>query len=105
MPTIERIDGYAEELTAIRRDMHAHPELGFEEDRTVRHRRRTSWREWGIEVHRGVGNTGVVGVLGQRQRRQARSGCAPTWTPADARRTTDLRYRSTVPRPHARLRP
>jgi len=34
MPTIERIDGYAEELTAIRRDLHAHPEIGFEEVRT-----------------------------------------------------------------------
>ncbi len=28
------IEGYAEELTAIRRDLHAHPELGFEELRT-----------------------------------------------------------------------
>jgi len=34
MPTIDRIDGYAEELTAIRRDLHAHPEVGFEEVRT-----------------------------------------------------------------------
>ena len=34
MPTIDRIDGYADELTAIRRDLHAHPEIGFEEVRT-----------------------------------------------------------------------
>ena len=34
MPTIDRIQGYADELTAIRRDLHAHPEIGFEEVRT-----------------------------------------------------------------------
>ncbi len=34
MPTIDRIDGFADELTAIRRDLHAHPEIGFEEVRT-----------------------------------------------------------------------
>ena len=40
MPNIERIEGYADELTAIRRDLHAHPEIGFEEVRTSGHRRR-----------------------------------------------------------------
>jgi len=34
MPNIDRIEGYADELTAIRRDLHAHPEIGFEEVRT-----------------------------------------------------------------------
>ena len=34
MPNIERIEGFADELTAIRRDLHAHPEIGFEEVRT-----------------------------------------------------------------------
>ena len=62
MPNIERIDGYADELTAIRRDLHAHPEIGFEEVRTsgiVAEK----LKGWGIEVHRGLGGTGVVGVL------------------------------------------
>ena len=62
MPTIDRIDGYAEDLTAIRRDLHAHPEIGFEEVRTsgiVAEK----LKGWGIEVHRGLGGTGVVGVL------------------------------------------
>src|SRR2546430_17224331 len=62
MPTIERIDGYADELTAIRRDLHAHPEIGFEEVRTsgiVAEK----LKGWGIEVHRGLGGTGVIGVL------------------------------------------
>ena len=31
MPTIDRIEAFADELTAIRRDLHAHPEIGFEE--------------------------------------------------------------------------
>jgi metal-dependent amidase/aminoacylase/carboxypeptidase family protein len=62
MPTIERIDSFADELTAIRRDLHAHPEIGFEEVRTsgIVAEKLTSW---GIEVHRGLGGTGVVGVL------------------------------------------
>jgi amidohydrolase len=52
------------ELTAWRRDLHAHPELGFAETRTaglVAER----LASFGIEVHRGVGRTGVVGVLRQ----------------------------------------
>ena len=51
-----------EQLVALRRDLHAHPELGFQETRTsdivanLLH-------QHGIEVHRGLGKTGVVGVL------------------------------------------
>jgi hippurate hydrolase len=51
-----------EELVAIRRDIHANPELGLEEHRTADLVAR-KLEEWGIEVHRGVGVTGVVGVL------------------------------------------
>ena len=46
----------------IRHDIHAHPELGLEEHRTADIVAR-KLAEWGIEVHRGVGSTGVVGVL------------------------------------------
>jgi hippurate hydrolase len=53
---------YQEELSAIRRDIHAHPELGLQEHRTADLIVR-KLEEWGIEVHRGVGQTGVVGVL------------------------------------------
>jgi amidohydrolase len=59
---IARITEFHSELTAWRRDLHAHPELGFEENRTadlVAQR----LESFGIEVHRGVGRTGVVGVL------------------------------------------
>jgi amidohydrolase len=53
---------YQEELTTIRRHIHAHPELGLEEHRTADLVAR-KLEEWGIDVHRGVGGTGVVGVL------------------------------------------
>jgi amidohydrolase len=45
-----------------RRDIHAHPELGFEEKRTSE-LVASRLEAWGIEVHRGIGKTGVVGVL------------------------------------------
>lgn len=62
MPTIPLIESYAGELTAVRRDFHAHPELGFEEKRTSS-RVAKMLESWGIEVHRGLGVTGIVGVL------------------------------------------
>ncbi|PDS75538.1 M20 aminoacylase family protein [Rhizobium sp. L43] len=49
-------------LTALRRDLHAHPELGFEEERTASIVAGLL-EEAGITVHRGLGGTGVVGTL------------------------------------------
>ncbi len=51
-----------DDVVLIRRDLHMHPELGFEEHRTagiVAHRLRTL----GFDVHEGIGRTGVVGVM------------------------------------------
>jgi amidohydrolase len=62
MSAIETIRSFHDELTQIRRDLHANPELGLEETRTADIVAR-KLAEWGIEVHRGVGVTGVVGVL------------------------------------------
>lgn len=58
----DRARSYQEELTAIRHDLHSHPELGLEEYRTADLVAR-KLEEWGIETHRGVGGTGVVGAL------------------------------------------
>jgi amidohydrolase len=58
----QRIQDFAADLTAIRRDFHMHPELGFQEVRTARIVAE-QLRAWGIEVTEGVGKTGVVGVL------------------------------------------
>jgi len=55
------------ELAAIRRDLHAHPELGFEEHRTAQIVA-TELERLGIECHDHIGKTGVVGVIrGERQ--------------------------------------
>jgi hippurate hydrolase len=55
------------ELTALRRDLHAHPELGFEEHRTAEVVKR-ELAAAGVEFHSGIGRTGVVGVIrGARQ--------------------------------------
>ncbi|GAA5237172.1 amidohydrolase [Verticiella sediminum] len=58
----EHIRRYHDELTALRRDLHAHPELGFEEVRTAGIVAR-ELQALGMEVHQGIGKTGVVGVL------------------------------------------
>ncbi len=53
---------FAKEMRAIRRDIHRHPELAYNEWRTsalIAGR----LRAWGIEVHEGIGKTGLVGVL------------------------------------------
>jgi len=49
-------------LIDLRRDIHAHPELGFKEHRTAA-RIADELRAAGLEVHEGIGGTGVVGVL------------------------------------------
>jgi amidohydrolase len=50
------------EIQAIRRDLHAHPELRFEEHRTAR-LVADRLRAWGLDVAEGIGGTGVVGTL------------------------------------------
>ena len=52
----------ATELTAIRRDIHRHPETAFEERRTAQIVA-DKLQSWGIEIHRGLATTGVVGTL------------------------------------------
>ena len=59
---IESIANSQEEMTRWRRDIHAHPELGFEENRTAGIVA-DKLRGFGMEVHTGIGKTGVVGVL------------------------------------------
>jgi amidohydrolase len=60
----------ADAIRALRRDIHAHPELCFEEVRTSDLIARTL-QSWGIEVHRGLGKTGVVGVIQGRPGKRA----------------------------------
>ena len=62
MPIVPRIAELHDEMTAWRRDIHAHPELGFEEHRTA-DVVAAKLDGFGVEAHRGIGETGVVGVL------------------------------------------
>lgn len=62
MPALPEIEAFADHLTEIRRDFHQHPEIGFQEHRTSA-RVAELLTSWGIEVTRGIGKTGVVGVL------------------------------------------
>jgi len=62
MQVIESILADAAQIAALRRDIHAHPELCFEEKRTsdLIAEQLTSW---GIPIHRGLGTTGIVAIL------------------------------------------
>ena len=62
MKLIPDILADAAALTALRRDIHAHPELCFQEERTSELIAQ-QLSAWGIPVHRGLGKTGVVGIL------------------------------------------
>lgn len=62
MTALPEIEAFADELTAIRRDFHSHPEIGFQEHRTSA-RVAELLEKWGVSVTRGIGRTGVVGVL------------------------------------------
>ncbi len=62
MELIPSVASQAPAIRALRRDLHAHPEVGFEEERTSELIARTL-TEWGIPVHRGLARTGVIGIL------------------------------------------
>ena len=100
MPVHNRIAAMLPEMTEWRRDLHAHPELGFEEHRTsdlVAAR----LAEWGIEVTRGIAGTGLVGTLrngssGRAIGLRADMDCLPMTE------ENEFAHRSTVPgRMHA----
>jgi len=62
LPALDDIRAHEDEMVALRRQIHANPELAFQEHATsdlVAER----LQRWGYEVHRGLGGTGVVGTL------------------------------------------
>jgi len=100
MPVHNRIAAFTPEMTEWRRDLHAHPELAFEEHRTSQVVA-DKLASWGIEVTRGIAGTGLVGTLraGTSARAiglRADMDCLPMTEEGDAP------HRSTVPgRMHA----
>lgn len=89
------ISDLIEPLIAFRRDIHAHPELGFAEHRTAG-RIAEQLRALGLEVHEGIGRTGVVGVL--RNGSPGRSiGLRADMDALPIQEQTGLPYASTTP--------
>jgi amidohydrolase len=62
MNVLDSLVTQAAGIAAIRRDLHAHPELCFQEQRTA-DVVAGKLTEWGIPIHRGLGRTGVVGIV------------------------------------------
>ena len=82
-----------EEFSSIRRDIHQHPELGYQEQRTSAIVERLL-RAWGYEVHSGYGVTGLVGVL-RKGKGSRRLGIRADMDALPIRETTGLPYAST----------
>jgi hippurate hydrolase len=69
---LEMLRLFQADLVHIRRDIHANPELAFEETRTSQIVA-DKLAEWGIEVHRGIARTGLVGVIKGKQSSSGRT--------------------------------
>lgn len=93
---LAQISAHHAELTAIRRDIHAHPEMGLEEVRTAALVSATL-RDWGIEVTEGVGGTGVVGTIKGRLPGQRAIGLRADMDALAIREATGAAHASTTP--------
>ena len=102
MPNLPDIDAAAPELSAIFRDLHAHPELGLEEVRTAA-LVAEKLRAWGVdEVHEGVGQTGIVGLIRGKGQGNRRVGLRADMDALPIHEATGLPHASTAPgRMHA----
>ncbi|GLK82668.1 amidohydrolase [Ancylobacter defluvii] len=83
-------------LTALRRDLHAHPELGFEEHRTAA-RIRTELEACGIPVFAEIGGTGLVGLVEGRGGPGRSIGLRADMDALPIEEDSDFPWRSTVP--------
>src|SRR5450830_41077 len=87
MQLIDPIIEFQHEIQQIRRDIHAHPELCYEEHRTSEVVA-NKLQEWGITVVKGLGVTGVVGII--KNGTSERSAYAPIWMRYRCKRLTAL---------------
>ncbi|MBT0726676.1 amidohydrolase [Rosenbergiella australiborealis] len=92
---IKEILDHEAEMIALRHDFHAHPELGFEEHRTSSIIAKLL-TEWGYQVDRGLGQTGVVATLTQGDGRK-RLGIRADMDALPMQELTDLPYASQYP--------
>jgi len=93
MPIISQMLADHDELTSIRRDIHAHPELAFAEQRTA-DLVAAKLAEFGCEVHRGLAGTGVVGTV-RRGNTPAAIGLRADMDALPIRELNDFAHRST----------
>ncbi len=96
--------GSAAELTAIRRDIHRHPETAFEEQRTAQIVA-DKLQSWGIEIHRGLATTGVVGTLKGKRPGQKTIGLRADMDALHLQEKNELRLRLGARQQDACLRP
>lgn len=95
MSVLPRIEANKAGLVTIFKDLHAHPELGFEEYRTASIVAR-QLRDWGVdEVHEGIGGTGVVGLVRGRGGGNRRIGLRADMDALPIEEKTGLPYSST----------
>src|SRR6185295_5549578 len=92
----DRLAGLAAELTSIRRDIHRHPETAFEETRTAQIVA-DQLQRWGIEIHRGLATTGVVGTLKGRKPGQKTIGLRADMDALHLQEKNCFDYASSVP--------
>src|SRR5271165_3890204 len=93
---IEELRAYEPELIAIRRDIHRHPETGFEEIRTAK-LVADKLRAWGVEVAEGIAKTGVVGTIRGSRPGQRAIGLRANLDALNIKEAHGRDYRSTVP--------
>src|ERR1700704_3946742 len=95
MPVINRIASFHKDMTAWRHDIHSHPETAFEEVRTA-DIVADKLKQFGLEVHRGLAKTGVVGVLRSGTSKNA-IGLRADMDALDVHETNGFDHKSTVP--------
>jgi len=95
MPVINRIASFHKDMTAWRHDIHSHPETAFEEVRTA-DIVAAKLKQFGLEVHRGLAKTGVVGVLRSGTSRRA-IGLRADMDALDVHETNSFDHKSTIP--------
>ena len=94
---IDRISKFHADLTAFRRDLHAHPELGFEEVRTAGVIEQ-ALKRLGIDTHSGIGRTGLVGVIEGNSKGSGRTiGLRADMDALPMKEDNQFEHRSTIP--------
>jgi amidohydrolase len=96
MPIINRIAEYQDEMTAWRQHIHKHPETAFEEHQTSDYVA-LRLHEFGIDVHRGLAGTGVVGTLKGDKGTGPAIGLRADMDALDIEEKNDIDYKSENP--------